>query len=94
MEPRLPTSPPLSLLSPGLDTQTVATHRTKKSKDQTHGANGQKLKSSPQGLYSGSERVPTKGKTCQQPSGLLGRAASIPHTIEKATSLQIFFLSG
>lgn len=78
---------PTSPLCPGLDTQRVATHRTKKSEDQTHGVNGQKLKSSSQGLCSGSEHVPTKGKTCWQPSGLLGRAASTPHTIKNATSL-------
>jgi len=42
-----------------------------------------------QELLSGSllQHVPTKGKTCQQPAGLLGSAASTPRTIEKATSL-------
>lgn len=80
-------SRPTSPLCPGLDTQRVATLRTKKSEDQTQGANGQKLKSSSQGLRSSSERVPTKGTTCQQPSGLLRRAASTPRTIKKATPL-------
>lgn len=82
--PRLPALTPVC---PGLDTQQGRTHRTKTSEDQTHGMNGQKLKSS-WGVFAPAQSESHRGKTSgslRAPPG----AASIPRTTEQHLPVSI-----